>query len=82
MGFADKIKELTDKAEDAAATHKDELRKAVVKAEELADRQTGSRYHEQIQTARQKADAFIDKLEDHSPARKPEAGGEQDQSGE
>jgi uncharacterized coiled-coil DUF342 family protein len=81
MGFADKIKELTNKAEDAAATHKDELHKAVVKAEEMADRQTGGQYHEQIEKARQKADTFVDKLEEPQPSPKPETGREPDPSG-
>lgn len=64
MGFADKLKNLTTKAEDAAATHKDQVHKAVLKAEEAADRQTGGQYHDQILKAGQKADAFVQDLEE------------------
>jgi uncharacterized coiled-coil DUF342 family protein len=71
MGLADKLKNLTKKAEDAAATHKEQVHNAVVKAEELADRQTGGQYHEQIVNAGQKADAFVDRLEE--PATAPTA---------
>lgn len=62
MGFADKLKDLAKKAEDEAATHKDQVHKAVLKAEEAADRRTGGQYHEQILRAGQKADVYVDGL--------------------
>ncbi len=64
MGFADKLKDLTTKAEDAAATHKAEVHRAVLKAEEAADRQTGGQYHDQIVQAGQKADTFVQNLDE------------------
>ncbi|MGA2013674.1 MAG: Rv0909 family putative TA system antitoxin [Solirubrobacteraceae bacterium] len=63
MGFADRLKDLGAKAEEAAAEHKDQVHKAVLKAEELADRQTGGQYHDEIAKAGTKADAFVDTLQ-------------------
>lgn len=71
MGFADKLKDLTTKAQDAAATHKDQVHKAVLKAEETADRQTGGEYHDQILKAGQKADAYVEGLEEPAAANEP-----------
>jgi hypothetical protein len=62
MGLADKLKGLTNKAEDEAATHEEQLHKAVVKAEEAADRRTGGQYHDQIVAAGEKADTFVEGL--------------------
>lgn len=62
MGFADKLKGLTKKAEDAAIEHKDEIQQAVQKAEVAADQRTGGKYHEQIQKAGTKADTLIEGL--------------------
>ncbi len=64
MGFADKLKDLTRKAEDEAATHKDQVHKAVLKAEEAADQRTGGQYHDQILEAGHKADDFVDGLKE------------------
>ncbi len=68
MAFGDKLKDLAQKAQDAAATHKDQVHQAVLKAEELADQQTAGQHHEQIQKAGRKADAFVDKLEAPEPS--------------
>ena len=62
MGITDRLKELTKKAEDTAAEHKDQLRDAVQKAEEAADQRTGGRYHDTIAKAGDKADAYLDTL--------------------
>jgi hypothetical protein len=67
MGFADKLKAFTKKTEDAAAAHKDEVHRAVLKAEALADQQTGGQYHDQILKAGQKADAFVGNLKEAEP---------------
>jgi hypothetical protein len=53
---------LTDKAKQAGVEHKDELHKAVEKAENLADKQTQGKYHDQIQKAGAKVDAQLDEL--------------------
>ncbi|MEA2213556.1 MAG: hypothetical protein QOF83_3504 [Solirubrobacteraceae bacterium] len=69
MGLADKLRDLAKKAEDEAATHKDEVHKAVLKAEATADQRTGGQYHDQIVKAGRKADDFVDGLkEPESPA--------------
>jgi hypothetical protein len=62
MGLTDKLKDLVKKGQDEAATHKDQVHNAVVKAEEAADRQTGGQYHDQIVSAGHKADAYVDGL--------------------
>lgn len=64
MGFADKLKDLAKKAEDEAATHKDQVHKAVVKAEQAADQRTGGQYHDQILKAGEKADDYVDGLKE------------------
>ncbi|MGI9184267.1 MAG: antitoxin [Solirubrobacteraceae bacterium] len=74
MGFAERFKSLTKKAEDEAATHKEQVHKAVLKAEEAADRQTGGQYHDQITKAGAKADVFVDGLkapDAPAPAQEP-----------
>jgi ElaB/YqjD/DUF883 family membrane-anchored ribosome-binding protein len=79
MGFADKLKGLASKAEDEAATHKDQIHKAVLKAEETADQRTGGQYHDQILKAGQTTDDFVDGLKEpdaQAPARaEPPPGG-------
>jgi DNA-binding protein H-NS len=62
MGFADRLKGLTKKAEDAAVEHKDQIQQAVQKAEATADQRTGGKYHEQIQKAGAKAESLVDGL--------------------
>jgi hypothetical protein len=64
MGFADRLKGLVNKAEDEAATHKDQIHKGVLKAEEAADQRTGGQYHDQILKAGQTADGFVDGLKE------------------
>ena len=68
MGFADKLKDLVKKGQDEAATHKDQVHNAVLKAEQAADRQTGGQYHDQIVKAGEKADAYVDGLKPATPA--------------
>lgn len=73
MGFADRLKGLAKQAEDEAATHKDQVHNAVLKAQEAADRQTGGQYHDQIVKAGEKADGFVDNLkEPDAPASPPD----------
>ncbi|MBS1887483.1 MAG: antitoxin [Actinobacteria bacterium] len=70
MAIGDTLKGLSKKARDEAAGHKDELKKAVEKAEAMADKQTKGKYHDKIEQAGAKADQYIDGL----PA--PEGGSE------
>jgi DNA-binding protein H-NS len=62
VGIADRLKNLTKKAEESAVEHKDQVHEAVQKAEAAADQQTGGKYHDQIQKAGTKADALIDSI--------------------
>jgi DNA-binding protein H-NS len=69
MGLADRLKDLTKKAEETAVEHEEEIKQALQKAEATADQRTGGKYHDQIQKAGAKADTFIDGLKQkNSPA--------------
>jgi ABC-type transporter Mla subunit MlaD len=63
MGIADRLKELTKKAENTAAEHKDQIKEAVEKAEVTADQRSGGKYHDKIAGASAKAQAYVDRLE-------------------
>jgi ElaB/YqjD/DUF883 family membrane-anchored ribosome-binding protein len=68
MGLADRFSQLTKRAKDAAAEHKDQVDKALQKAAAAADQQTGGKYHDKIVKAEAKAEDYVETL----PA--PEAG--------
>lgn len=63
MAFRDRLKNLTKQAQKAAAEHKDGVRQTVEKAEAAADQQTGGRYHDKIEKAGGKVDAYLEDLE-------------------
>jgi uncharacterized coiled-coil DUF342 family protein len=67
MTILDRIKELTKKAENTAAEHKDQINEAVEKAEAAADQRTGGKYHDQIANAAAKAEAYTEKLQPSEP---------------
>jgi ElaB/YqjD/DUF883 family membrane-anchored ribosome-binding protein len=71
MGIQDRLKRLTKKAEEAGAEHKQQLEQAVHNAEAAADRQTGGQYHDQIQKAGEKADAYVKGLKPREPSETP-----------
>lgn len=71
MGFADKLNQLTKKAKDAAADHKDQVENAVAKAAVLADQRTGGQYHDQLAKAEAKAEAYLEDQAQHSPSSAP-----------
>ena len=62
MGFADKLKDLGDKAKLAAAEHKDQISQAVETAGNVADQRTGGKYRDKIFKATQKAEGAVGKL--------------------
>lgn len=64
MGLLNRLKGLTTKAQQAAVEHKDQLHKAVETAEQLADKRTQGKYHDQIQKAGAKIDIQLDELAD------------------
>ncbi|HEV7585843.1 MAG TPA: antitoxin [Solirubrobacteraceae bacterium] len=74
MGISETLRQLTKKAENTAAEHKDQIKGAVEKAETTADQRTGGRYHERIGDAAAKAKSYVDRLEpDASETPTPEA---------
>lgn len=62
MSFSDKFKDLSKKAQEAAAEHQDQIREAVAKAESTVDQRTGGQYREQIARAGEKANALVDSI--------------------
>ena len=62
MSFMDKIKKVAEQAEEAAAEHKDQVKDALEKAGDFADKQTGGKYHDKIEQAESKASDAVDKL--------------------
>jgi hypothetical protein len=74
MSIQDHLRKLTDRAEDLGAEHKAELEKAIAKAEQAADRQTGGKYHEQIEKAGEKAGAYVQGLKPSTPDEDPPTG--------
>jgi ElaB/YqjD/DUF883 family membrane-anchored ribosome-binding protein len=73
MGISDRLKQLTKRAEDAAAEHKDQIKEAVEKAEVTADQRSGGKYHDQIVTAAAKAQSYVDRLEPDATGSPPPA---------
>jgi ElaB/YqjD/DUF883 family membrane-anchored ribosome-binding protein len=78
MGIVDRLRNLTSKAEDTAVEHKDQIHEAVQKAEAAADQRTEGKYHEQIQKAGGKADAFVDNLGQTEKPSAPAATGDEE----
>ena len=78
MGIVDRLRNLTSKAEDTAVEHKDQIHEAMQKAETAADQRTEGRYHEQIQKAGAKADAFVDSLGETGEPSAPDAPGDEE----
>jgi hypothetical protein len=67
MSLQDRLRKLAEKAEDLGAEHKEELEKAIQKAEQAADAQTGGKYHKQIENAGGKAATYVQGLTPREP---------------
>jgi hypothetical protein len=87
MDISNKLKNLSEKAKDTAAEHKDQIREAMEKAERSADERTGGQYREQIAKAGETVNSYLDKLQppaaeekqpaaDGSPEHDADDGGE------
>ncbi len=63
MGLADRLKDVTKKAEEKAAEHAEEIRNAAQKAGAAADEHTRGKYSEKIQKAGAKVDSMLDGLD-------------------
>lgn len=73
MGLSDKLKQLGDKAKEAASEHRDEISQAVETAGRVADRRTQGKYTEKIAKATTKTEGMVDRFAGE-PARKPPEG--------
>jgi hypothetical protein len=62
MGISDRLKDLKDKAAEAAAEHSEQIHGAVEKAATSADAHTGGKYTERIQAAGAKAGSLVESL--------------------
>lgn len=72
MGFADKLKDLGDKAKLAAAEHKDQISQAVETAGTVADQRTRGKYRDKILKATQKAEGAVERFAgDAEPPTEP-----------
>jgi hypothetical protein len=61
MSFLDDAKEALGKAEEFAKEHPDQIKAGLDKAKGLISEQTGGKYDEQINTAAEKAEGFLNK---------------------
>jgi ABC-type transporter Mla subunit MlaD len=67
MGLADRLSQLTKRARDTAAEHKDQVEQTLQKAAAAADQRTGGKYHDQIAKAETKAKSYVENLEPAQP---------------
>ena len=63
MGFLDDAKKLAEQAQDLAAEHSDQVKQGLDKIEDLADKATGGKYTDQIDSAGDKAAGYVDGLD-------------------
>jgi F0F1-type ATP synthase membrane subunit b/b' len=61
MSFLDEAKNLAQKAEELAKEHPDQVKAAIEKAEHAIDSATDGKYTDKIETAGDKAQAYLDK---------------------
>ncbi len=74
MGLSDKLKQIGDKAKDAAAEHRDQISSAVETAAGVADKRTKGRYTDKIHRATQRTESSLDRLgplQDGAPGTPP-----------
>jgi ElaB/YqjD/DUF883 family membrane-anchored ribosome-binding protein len=71
MGLADRFSQLTKRAKDTAAEHKDQVDEALRKAAAAADQQTGGKYHDKIVNAETKAEGYVENLPEPGPTDAP-----------
>ncbi len=74
MGIADRLRDLTSKAEKSAAEHKDQIQHAVEKAETIADTRTKGKYHDRIANTGAKVEGYVEKLQPQGSEERPGSG--------
>jgi hypothetical protein len=62
MGFLDKAKDARSKAETFAGEHSSQLKGALDKVEDAANKATKGKYKDKISSATDKADGYVDGL--------------------
>ena len=73
MGLADRLSQLTKRAKDTAAEHKDQVEQTLQKAATAADQRTGGKYHDKITQAEAKAEGYVENLEPSEPTTPQQA---------
>ncbi len=63
MGFMDSAKSLFAKGKDAVGEHADKIEDGIEKVADTIDDKTGGKYSDQIDTAAEKAQDFIEGLD-------------------
>lgn len=56
------IDDITDKAKDLAADHKDKVKEGIDKAGDAVDEKTGGKYSEQVEKGEEAAKDYVDDL--------------------
>ncbi len=69
MGFGDKLKQMGDKAKEAAAERREQISEAVENAAVLADQKTHGKYTDKIAKATEKTEAYVERLTAQETAR-------------
>ena len=72
MRIADKLRDLTTKARNSAGEHKDQVKQAVEKAETIADKRTGGKYHDRIAKTGAKVETYVEKLQPDASEQRQE----------
>jgi MT0933-like antitoxin protein len=62
MGLSDKLKQVTEKAKESAAEHREQITGAVETAGAIADKRTRGRYSDKIAKATSKTEAAVDRI--------------------
>lgn len=68
MGWADKLKKLSDTATELVGEHKEQIQGAVDKVQKAADERTGGKYHDKLAQAGAKTGDLLDKVKPDEPA--------------
>jgi hypothetical protein len=71
MGLSDKLKQVGDKAKEAASQHHDQISQAVETAGAMADKRTRGKYTNKIAKATSKTEGMVDRLAGEQEAETP-----------
>ena len=71
MGLSDKLKQVGDKAKEAASQHRDQISQAVETAGAVADKRTRGKYTDKIAKATSKTEGMVERLAGEPEAETP-----------